>query len=49
MYSITRVTPEQKQLLRALGLKGLADERSMAKILVPRPNTPRGPEPIANT
>jgi hypothetical protein len=25
MYSITRVTPEQKQLLRALGLKGLAD------------------------
>lgn len=39
MYSITRTTPEQKQLLRALGLKNLADERSMAKVLVPRPNT----------
>jgi hypothetical protein len=36
VYGITRATPEQTRLVRALGVRHLLDERAMAKRLLPR-------------
>ena len=35
-YSVTRTTPQQRELLKALGLSSLARDREIAKRILPR-------------